>query len=73
VATRLRAERQSRGWKLWQVAHHIGVTSATLSRIERQACNPSFETLTRLEELYGLTRKELFEEVYSPREAIKDG
>jgi transcriptional regulator with XRE-family HTH domain len=47
------------------VADRIGISAPTVSRIERLVINPSYKTLTRLEELYGLTRKELFEEADS--------
>jgi transcriptional regulator with XRE-family HTH domain len=73
METALRSERKRRNWKVYDVAQRVGITAASLSRIERRRIRPSAETLIKLEELYNLPGKELFKEVYSPREAIKDG
>jgi DNA-binding XRE family transcriptional regulator len=60
-AMSLRSERESRGWEQKQVAEWIGITASSLSSIELGQNKPSFDTLVKLEQLYGKTRAELFD------------
>ena len=56
----VRQERLRRGWTQAYVAAQIGVTKATLQRIETAKRNPSFATLRKMEDLFSLPCRRLF-------------
>lgn len=61
--TVLRQERIVRNWTLENVAKQIGITKATLQRIETGKRKPSYEVLVKLLDLFGYDDpRELFAE-----------
>lgn len=56
----LRQERRKRGWTQEFVANSVGVTKATLQRLETAQRNPSYPVLVKLEDLFHLTHRQLF-------------
>lgn len=55
LATRLRAERETRGWSLSDLAQHSGVSRAMISKVERTEASPTAALLGRLSGAFGLT------------------
>lgn len=55
IATRIRAEREKRGWSLADLAERSGVSRAMISRIERGEASPTATLLGRLSAAFGLT------------------
>ncbi|CAM3848696.1 helix-turn-helix domain-containing protein [Deinococcus frigens] len=55
IATRIRLERDARGWSQAELAAHSGVAKATVSKIERQEMSPTAITLLRLAGAFDLT------------------
>ena len=60
---RVRHERINKKWTLEYVARQIGITNQSVSLIETGQNNPSYGVVVKLENLFGLTHRELFEEV----------
>ena len=60
LANRLRAERETRGWTLAELATRSGVSRAMLSKIERREASPTAALLGRLSAAFGLTMSQLF-------------
>jgi len=58
--TRLRIERSKRGWTQNYVADYCGVAAQTVCDWEKGRHKPTYDTLDKLEELFGLRRPELF-------------
>lgn len=56
----IRQERISRGWTQEQVANAANITPEALSMIEAGKRNPSYPVLVKLENLFGMTHRELF-------------
>jgi transcriptional regulator with XRE-family HTH domain len=63
LAARLRAERESRGWSLADLAARSGVSRAMVSKIERGEASPTAALLGRLSAAFGLTMSRLFAKV----------
>ena len=63
LATRLRAERESRGWSLADLATRSGVSRAMVSKIERGEASPTAALLGRLSAAFGLTLSQLFAKI----------
>ncbi len=61
--TMLRKERIKRGWTQEDVGKKVGVTKQTIQRIETLKCNPSYDVLVKLQNLFGLYRCDLLEQV----------
>ena len=61
MITGMRAERIKRNWTLAHIGSCLGVTQTAISDIEKLRRKPSYDMLVGLEELFGLTRRELFE------------
>jgi transcriptional regulator with XRE-family HTH domain len=55
LATRLKAEREARGWSISDLAQHSGVSRAMISKIERAEASPTAALLGRLSGAFGLT------------------
>jgi transcriptional regulator with XRE-family HTH domain len=53
-------ERTRRGWSLEYAARQIGVTKATLQRIETGQRKPSYDVLVKLEDLFQMNHRALF-------------
>lgn len=52
LGSRLKEERESKGWSQLFVAEKIGITNTVLSNYERDYRDPDTETLTKLADLY---------------------
>jgi transcriptional regulator with XRE-family HTH domain len=63
LAARLKAERESRGWTLAELAARSGVSKAMASKIERNEASPTAALLGRLATAFGLTLAQLFARV----------
>ncbi|HWT99383.1 MAG TPA: XRE family transcriptional regulator [Terriglobales bacterium] len=63
LAARLKAERESRGWTLAELATRSGVSKAMASKIERGEASPTATLLGRLATAFGLTLAQLFARV----------
>jgi len=55
LAARLKAERESRGWAIAELAARSGVSRAMISRVERAEASPTAALLGRLSGAFGLT------------------
>jgi transcriptional regulator with XRE-family HTH domain len=55
LASRIRTEREARGWSLDDLAGHSGVSKAMISKIERGESSPTAALLGRLSGAFGLT------------------
>lgn len=58
---RIRALREARGISQEAAAEQLGISGATLSRIENNAQNTKLDTIKALSELYRVSVPELFE------------
>lgn len=64
--TRMRYERMKNGWSLDYVADHLNISNQAVSKIELlKTQNPSYDILVKLEDLFHLSHRQLFEEVNS--------
>jgi|GEM_PF-1728396 len=59
--TRLRQERLKRGWLPKDVANALGITERAYRYLESGERNPSWPTACKLESLFGVPARELFE------------
>ena len=59
----IRHKRKHNKWKLEYVAKKVGLTPSAVHDIEKGRCKPSYGVLVKLENLFGLSHRELFEEV----------
>jgi transcriptional regulator with XRE-family HTH domain len=55
LATRLRLERETRGWSLADLAARSGVSRAMISKVERMEASPTAVLLGRLAHAFGVT------------------
>jgi transcriptional regulator with XRE-family HTH domain len=55
LATRLRVEREARGWSIAELAERSGVSRAMISKVERAEASPTAALLGRLVSALGLT------------------
>lgn len=55
LATRIKTERESRGWSLADLAREAGVSKAMISKIERAESSPTATVLVRLAGAFRLT------------------
>lgn len=61
--TKLRQERETRGWTQEYVARQIGISSESVSMIETSKRKPSYDVLVKLLDLFGYKDpRELFAE-----------
>lgn len=60
MARMIRQERIRRGWSLEYVAEQTGLTAEAIRLIEVGERNPSYPVLVKLEDLFGLTHRQLF-------------
>lgn len=56
----IRQERIKRAWTQNSVARQIGITKAAFRNIETGARKPSFDVLVKLEDLFGMDYRDLF-------------
>lgn len=62
MKTMLWRERKARGWTQEFVAGEIGITPEAVSMLETGQRKPSYDVLVKLEDLFGLPHRQLFEE-----------
>lgn len=55
LASRIKAEREARGWSLADLAEHSGVSKAMISKVERDESSPTAALLGRLSGAFGIT------------------
>lgn len=58
----MRRERVKRGWTQEYVAEKCGVSPQVVCDWERGRRKPSYAVLVKLEDLFGMTHRELFKE-----------
>lgn len=56
-------ERLRQGWSQAYIASAVGISRAAYNHIENNNRKPSYEVLVKLEDLFGLSHRELFAEV----------
>lgn len=56
----IRQERIKRGWSCEYVAEQTNLTAEAIRLIETGERNPSYPVLVKLEDLFGLTHRQLF-------------
>ncbi len=61
--TKMKKERIKRGWTQKKVADAVQLTTTAISDIENGKSKPSYKVLCELENLFGLTHRELFKSV----------
>ena len=60
--TRMRQVRIERGWTQEYVAKHVGITHVSVYQIETGKSKPTYDVLCKLEQLFGMSHRELFGE-----------
>ena len=58
----IRSERLKRGWSCKYVAEKVGVSAEAIRLIETGERDPSYPVLVKLEDLFGMTHRELLGE-----------
>jgi transcriptional regulator with XRE-family HTH domain len=71
LASRLRTEREARGWSIGDLAARSGVSRAMISKVERNEASPTAALLGRLSGAFGLTLSTLL--ARSETDATGDG
>ncbi len=56
----IRQERIKRGWSQSKVAKQVGLSQSMLLKIETGKRKPSFDVLVKLEDLFGMDYRDLF-------------
>lgn len=56
----IRQKRQQRKWTQAYAAQQVGITKAAYRNIEVGFRKPSYDVLVKLEDLFGLTHRQLF-------------
>ncbi len=59
IGTRVRIEREGRGWSLTDLATHSGVSRAMVHKLEHGDCSPTATLLARLSGALGLSMSQL--------------
>ena len=59
MRTALRELRKKRGWTQTEVAKHLEITERAYRFIEHGDRNPSFDLMNRMEDLFGVSHREL--------------
>ena len=61
LISRMRSERIKKGWTLDYVSMQVGISNQAVSKIElMKTKNPSYNIIVKLENLFGLSHRELF-------------
>ncbi len=61
LISRMRYERINKGWTLDYVSIQVGISNQAVSKIElMKTINPSYNIIVKLENLFGLSHRELF-------------
>lgn len=66
MATKLRSYRKARGWSQIYVAKEVGITARALRYIESGRKLPSLPTSNKLEDLFGVSNRELLVPDFTP-------
>ena len=61
--TKMKEERIKRGWTQKMISEKVNLTTTAISDIENGKAKPSYKVLCELEDLFGLTHRELFKSV----------
>lgn len=56
----IRQERKKRGWTQAWVAQEVGITKPAVQMLETGATKPSFDVLIKLEDLFAMDYRDLF-------------
>ena len=56
----MKQERRNRDWTQQYVADQVGVTKSAINDMESGRRKPSYDVLVRLENLFGMSHRELF-------------
>lgn len=57
---KIQLERMAHGWTQDYVAKRVGISLVSINRIENGKIKPRYDTLVRLEDLFGMSHRELF-------------
>ncbi len=68
LVRRIKFERKKRHWSLEYVGTKIGITKQSLFAIENGENDPSYEVLCKLENLFQMNHRELFDSNLSERD-----
>lgn len=60
----MQLERSKRGWTQSYVAQKTGIARTMVALLETGKRKPSYEVLVKLEDLFGMTHRELFAEAH---------
>ena len=59
IGSRIRAERESRGWSLTELAERAAVSRAMIHKVERGESSPTAQLLSKLSGAFGLSMSTL--------------
>lgn len=65
--TRMRQERIEKGWTQLFVAEQVGLSLTAVQKMETGQRNPSYPVLVKLENLFGLSHRQLFADTETPK------
>ena len=57
---KIQLERMDHGWTQAYVAKRVGISLGSINRIENGKINPRYDNLVKLEDLFGMSHRELF-------------
>ena len=66
MTKKMRQERQKRGWTQLAVADSVGISREAIQQLETGATKPSYDVLVKLENLFGLSHRQLFADTETP-------
>lgn len=69
----IRQERERRNWTQDYVAEHIGITAESVSMLEAGKRRPSYDVLVKLEDLFHMNHRKLFNAATSDNTKEADG
>lgn len=67
---RIRKERKERGWTQKELGEKVGLSKQAINDIEKGRGGPGYRALVQLEDLFGLTHRELLASVPDNEEII---
>ena len=72
MKTGLKQERERRGWTQQHVADNVGISRIAVLQLETGVTKPSYDVLVKLEDLFGMTHRELFREAPQDTDGLSD-
>lgn len=66
----LQQERLRRQWSQEYVGQYVGVTAEAIGMIENGKRKPSYDVMVGLENLFGMTHRELFTPIHNKGEKV---